>query len=245
MRVCVCVCVCEREREGGVACGGGECWCVGRGSICKGQPALPCRTCSPPLRCPGSLSQLLLALLRQQACILARRGDAPPLGLAPTPPLAPLPQLRKEGRRDEVPVFRGYLPAHYAYTLAWCSVGSVHWVPRIDPCDWSGEQPASQPGAGGSQPDWGSRRRVGRPVRGAGGGGRERPAAAPVGSEGERRQGGSSCRAVASSHPPACVALISGPLPLTLVHYVFRTTVPQCCTCTPPAPSRPQTRRPS
>ncbi|KAL4443517.1 hypothetical protein ABPG75_011254 [Micractinium tetrahymenae] len=39
-------------------------------------------------------------------------------------------------RRDNVALFRTYLPGHYVYSPNWCTVGSPLWMPRIDPCDW-------------------------------------------------------------------------------------------------------------
>ncbi|KAI3425701.1 hypothetical protein D9Q98_007677 [Chlorella vulgaris] len=45
--------------------------------------------------------------------------------------------LQQEGQRHEVPVLRGYPPVYLPYTLNACSVGSMGWVPRMDPCDWA------------------------------------------------------------------------------------------------------------
>ena len=47
-------------------------------------------------------------------------------------------QLTLRGERDSVAVFRTYLPSHYAYTQNRCTISSLHWMPRIDVCDWGG-----------------------------------------------------------------------------------------------------------
>ena len=36
-------------------------------------------------------------------------------------------------------MLRAYLPSHFAYTQRLCATGSEAWVPRLDPCDWSGD----------------------------------------------------------------------------------------------------------